>query len=108
MTDLMDDMEVQPVAFRPIDWMDDAYCKPGSGIDGELFFPTRTEPNASDEVITACKRCTVREECLEYALADPTIVGIWGNTSAKKRRQIRADRARSGAVGNPVEKVWGS
>ena len=98
MTDLMNDMEVQPVAFRSIDWMDEAYCKPGSGIDGELFFPTRTEPNASEEVITACKRCPVKEECLEYALDDPTIVGIWGGTSAKKRRQIRAERSLRGVM----------
>lgn len=104
MTDLMNDMEVQPVAFRSIDWMDDAYCKPGSGIDGELFFPTRTEP-ISGTVITACKRCTVRSECLEYALADPHIQGVWGGTQYEQRVRIRAERARSEAVENPVENL---
>ena len=93
MTDLT---EVDVVAFQSVDWMDDAYCRHGSGVDPGLFFPEQWDPNSSQEALVACARCQVKEECLEYAIGDLSIRGIWGGTSHRQRRDIHAERSRQG------------
>lgn len=40
-----------------------------------------------------CAQCPVEEPCLEYALADWTLLGIWGGTTPKEREKIRRARA---------------
>ena len=39
-----------------------------------------------------CDRCTVTEECLAFALADPYAMGVWGGTTGRQRRAMRAGR----------------
>ena len=39
-----------------------------------------------------CDRCTVTEECLAFALADPYAMGVWGGTTGRQRRAMRAER----------------
>jgi WhiB family redox-sensing transcriptional regulator len=41
---------------------------------------------------TICAGCPVRTECLDYALADDTLVGVWGGTSETERDHIRNRR----------------
>lgn len=36
-----------------------------------------------------CESCTVREECLEAAVAHKSIVGSWGASTEKERRAMR-------------------
>ncbi len=36
-----------------------------------------------------CERCPVRRECLEMALADPDLLGLWGGTNDRERRELR-------------------
>jgi hypothetical protein len=36
-----------------------------------------------------CARCPVREECLAYALARPSLDGVWGGTSKRARARMR-------------------
>ena len=36
-----------------------------------------------------CHTCPVRTECLEYALARPTLLGIWAATTSVERCAIR-------------------
>jgi WhiB family redox-sensing transcriptional regulator len=36
-----------------------------------------------------CSSCPVRAECLDYALADPSLVGCWGGTTERERRDLR-------------------
>lgn len=36
-----------------------------------------------------CLSCPVRRECLEYALADPEVVGVWGGTTEGERWAMR-------------------
>jgi WhiB family redox-sensing transcriptional regulator len=68
-------------------WMDAALC---AGVDGDLFFPTRGEDSWQAKQI--CRRCPVRFECLEYALAHGERYGIWGGLTERERRQIRRIR----------------
>jgi WhiB family redox-sensing transcriptional regulator len=36
-----------------------------------------------------CEICPVRQECLEVALVDPDLVGLWGGTTELERRGMR-------------------
>jgi hypothetical protein len=36
-----------------------------------------------------CGPCTVRQPCLEYALADPSLQGIWGGSTVGGRIDMR-------------------
>ncbi|MES8969273.1 WhiB family transcriptional regulator, partial [Cutibacterium acnes] len=36
-----------------------------------------------------CESCEVRQECLEYALANDERFGIWGGLSEMERRRLR-------------------
>ena len=36
-----------------------------------------------------CTGCTVRAECLEFALANDERFGIWGGLSERERRRLR-------------------
>ncbi len=70
-------------------WQRQAECR---GIDTNLFFPPPSE-EVSPEVKAMCRSCPVREPCLDYALRDWTLVGIWAGTSNKERQRLRRRRA---------------
>ena len=46
-------------------WQADANCL---GVDPDLFFPERGA--STKEAKAVCRGCVVREDCLEYALAE--------------------------------------
>ena len=52
----------------------------------DLFFVKGTPPTRTRDI---CGGCPVREECLETALADPDLVGLWGGTTERERREMR-------------------
>src|SRR5438128_2477225 len=69
-------------------WQDFANCL---GVDPDLFFPERGA--STREAKEVCRGCVVREDCLEYALANGEKFGIWGGMSERERRRIRRRRA---------------
>lgn len=78
-------------------WRDHAACL---GADTEIFFPRKDSNQTTwfKQARAFCDVCTVRTECLEYALSFPTheIVGIWGGTSVRQRLKIHNERMRYG------------
>ena len=60
------------------------------GVDPDLFFPERGA--STREAKEVCRGCVVREDCLEYALANGEKFGIWGGLSERERRRIRRMR----------------
>jgi len=70
------------------DWKSRANCM---GVDPDLFFPERGM--STREAKEVCRGCVVREDCLEYALANGEKFGIWGGLSERERRRIRRARA---------------
>jgi WhiB family redox-sensing transcriptional regulator len=73
-------------------WRDHALCR---DTDPELFFPVGTTGIALvqiDKARQVCRECTVRGECLEYALDTNQDSGIWGGLSEEERRVIRRQR----------------
>jgi WhiB family redox-sensing transcriptional regulator len=69
-------------------WQDFANCL---GVDPDLFFPERGA--STREAKEVCRGCVVRDDCLEYALANGEKFGIWGGMSERERRRIRRQRA---------------
>lgn len=63
-------------------WMALGACR-DSGVN---FHPERGEATTARQV---CAGCTVREECLEFAIVNECDDGFWGGTSARERKQMR-------------------
>jgi WhiB family transcriptional regulator, redox-sensing transcriptional regulator len=80
------------------DWRDDAACL---HADPDLFFPIGTTGPALrqvDEAKRVCLACPVRTRCLEWALGQEILSGIWGGTTEGERRALcqAAGAARAG------------
>ena len=72
-------------ASRRPAWMADAQC---ADYDLDFIEAERTITGTA-AALQICGRCSVREACLAYALADPSLVGVWGgcDTQARKARR---------------------
>lgn len=66
-------------------WVEDALCPE---TDPEVFFPGKGD--SLRPARRTCMACDVRPDCLRYALAHPELEGIWGGTTYRERRAIRA------------------
>jgi len=56
--------------------------------DPEIFFPEQGVDSYKAKAI--CWSCDLRQKCLDVALADPSLHGIWGGKTGKQRKAIRA------------------
>jgi WhiB family redox-sensing transcriptional regulator len=65
------------------------------GVDPDLFFPERGA--STKEAKEVCRGCVVREQCLEYALANGEKFGNPGSTI--KGRPTKRDRRLLGRAG---------
>ena len=67
-----------------LEWMNNALCRQ---VDYELFFPEGGGGSVTARKV--CGRCEVKTECLSYALEFPSMIGIWGGTTAKQRQKLK-------------------
>ncbi|CAM2939131.1 Transcriptional regulator WhiB [Skermania piniformis] len=65
-------------------WQERALC---AQTDPEAFFPEKG--GSTREAKRICMGCQVRDECLEYALANDERFGIWGGLSERERRRLK-------------------
>jgi WhiB family redox-sensing transcriptional regulator len=74
------------VLFQSVEeqWQDRALC---AQTDPEAFFPEKG--GSTREAKRICLGCEVRDECLEYALANDERFGIWGGLSERERRRLK-------------------
>ena len=75
------------------EWFEQAECK--KAPDKSIFFPE--SHNASrllPVAVSYCNACTVREQCLDFALENHIKEGIYGGLSGRQRRKAQADRKR--------------
>lgn len=74
-------------------WRQQASCR---GWPTEWWFPPRGGGSAAiyARARRICGDCPVRPSCLEEALADPSLDGIWAGVAPKERSRIRTARAR--------------
>jgi hypothetical protein len=61
-------------------WMDGARC---AQSDPEAWFPEAGEHSADAKAI--CGGCPIRQQCLDYALAEDIRWGVWGGLTAAER-----------------------
>ena len=83
---------------RKADWRHQAACRTE---DPELFFPTGTTGPAvmqAEEAKQVCRRCDVREKCLDWALTSGQDFGVWGGMSEDARRALKRRHKRLGSV----------
>lgn len=59
-------------------------------VNPDLFFPAQGESTGPAKAV--CAGCEVRQSCLEYALEQREVYGIWGGLSERERRTLRRDR----------------
>lgn len=72
------------VLDRDENWQAYANC---ATADPDAFHPEKggtTQPAKQ-----VCAACTVREQCLAYAIENKEHQGIWGGLSAQERKRLR-------------------
>jgi WhiB family transcriptional regulator, redox-sensing transcriptional regulator len=79
-----------------VSWQDRAACR---GMDVLLFFGLSGEPGRERGIREAkakavCVSCPVQAQCLDYALGNSIMHGIWGGLSGEERARERRRRAR--------------
>jgi WhiB family redox-sensing transcriptional regulator len=65
-------------------WQADAVC---AQTDPEAFFPEKG--GSTRDAKRICSGCDVKQQCLEYALANDERFGIWGGLSERERRKLK-------------------
>ena len=82
--------------FRRADWADDAACR---GMDPNSFHPPKGGGGRMVRQAKAvCSDCPVKQPCLDYAIANVELRGIWGGLTEYERRSIRQPRFRLTSV----------
>lgn len=77
-----------PLVIKPEPWMREALC---AQTDPELFFPDNTRNSRqAAEAKKVCHACTVRAECLIWALENGEDTGVLGGLTEKERQQIKS------------------
>lgn len=72
-----------------ISWRDDAACLTASP---EIFFPDPSDVDTAVKAKQVCDRCTVADQCLEYAIRTRQQFGIWGGVAESARRRMRGQK----------------
>ena len=72
-----------------MDWRHEAACRE---VDPELFFPIGNSGPALlqiEEAKQVCRRCSVMEECLRWAIESGQDAGVWGGMGEDERRALK-------------------
>jgi WhiB family redox-sensing transcriptional regulator len=73
-------------------WRQQAACR---GLDPAIFYPAPEDEEIAEAAKDVCATCSVREACLEYALAVREKEGVWGGATERDRRRILRQRRRA-------------
>jgi WhiB family redox-sensing transcriptional regulator len=79
--------QIADLYVRGQEWRRDAACLE---IGWEFFFPNAG--GTTREAKTVCGSCTVRQECLDYALDRGERYGVYGGVSERERRRMLKQR----------------
>lgn len=71
-------------------WRQLSACR---GVDPGIFYPP--DDDDADAAKAVCDACSVRQPCLEYALATREREGLWGGATEKERRRILRQRRKT-------------
>lgn len=65
------------------EWQDRAACRE---VAVEMFFPPAEQESEMAKAV--CSNCSVRQPCLEFAIAEGERFGIWGGLTSQERRSV--------------------
>jgi WhiB family transcriptional regulator, redox-sensing transcriptional regulator len=85
-------------------WMRNAACR-GEGFCA--WFPKDEVGEEADLARTVCSGCSVRPECLDYALAAGIRHGLWGGLSAKERAALTRQRVQQARANGSMRYAGG-
>src|SRR5579872_1969649 len=86
------------------DWRASGACV---SADPDLFFPIATGVVAASQFRKAqliCAGCGVRQQCLDFAMHNGEMNGVWGGTTPEER--IRARRAQMRRARRAAHRAW--
>ena len=66
------------------------------GHDPEIFYPASEEEAGPAKDVYGS--CTVRQQCLEFALTNREREGVWAGATEKERRRILRQRRKTAAA----------
>lgn len=73
------------------------FSKDNFSADGSKIISSRYANESGAK--TLCKSCPYAAACLQYALENPELRGIWGGTTEKERNRLQqANRLNSGII----------
>lgn len=76
--------------IMPGEWVNDARC---TTTGAEAWWPdTKTDPYRTGTALEICESCPVKAQCLQWALDNREVDGIWGGTTADERAQMLRER----------------
>jgi WhiB family redox-sensing transcriptional regulator len=84
-------------------WRSESACREE---DPELFFPVGNNPAADAKAAEAkqvCKRCPVRELCLQWAMDTNQDAGVWGGLTEGERRNLKRRINRRATTQTPAQ-----
>lgn len=86
---------------------DDAYraaCRPGTGVDPEIFFPVGDLAILTARALAVCDRCPVKvkQACLRWAVEHHVVDGIWGGVEQTELRIMVAARIQAERDARPT------
>lgn len=79
-----DTTPLEALGYNRPSWQRDALCIEYPNLP---WHPERGQ--SVEAALQVCGRCAVREECLAFAMADASLLGVLGGTSYKTRRARR-------------------
>ena len=74
--------------------------------DPEVFFPEKGGSVRAAKAV--CAGCPVRAQCLAHALAHDERFGVWGGTSERERRRLKAGATHRGTASQPAARRTGA
>jgi hypothetical protein len=74
-------------------WVEQANC---ASTDPDSFFPESDSSNTKAKNV--CANCYVAQQCLDYAMEDMSLSGIWGGVTHTYRKQLATQRRRNAQV----------
>lgn len=84
----------------PLPWADAALC---AQTDYAIFYPRKGQVQTVRAAKAVCRKCPVLDQCLLFALETDERHGIWGATTVRDRRRLRAGMPKLERALNPAK-----
>jgi WhiB family transcriptional regulator, redox-sensing transcriptional regulator len=74
------------------DWLRRPACHQRAACRSVATRTFSVAPDNLERARAVCAGCPVRDECYQFAMSDPDLMGVWAGFTAKERRELRRGR----------------